>query len=185
MKLKLLVLMLVILPIAYAEEVTLLVSDEVKYKEIPIRLVSIGTLGSAFLEVDGDPIKLSRNEKRAINNLDLTILESSEDAIVILVEKNVECIINEDCQSKDSCNQGICSQVNECTYKAVSGCPIDNECKPAGSLAEISGNLKYCSQDFEWVNRRDKNEACAYNYECLSSVCEDGQCTKPSKRSSG
>jgi len=178
--------LLFLISIVSAEQFTIEESKSIDYKGINIELVNVGSSGStAVLQVDNIKKPLSKNRAEAIGDITIELLEISEISIKIEITQNVECLINDDCNDQKPCTDNICSDLGECTYIKTQGCELNNECKAQGSLTAISNKLVYCSANFEWTERKDKDVQCENNHECLSNLCENNKCTKPKQSEGG
>ncbi|MEK6934634.1 MAG: DUF2065 family protein [Nanoarchaeota archaeon] len=164
---------------ALAEEFSITVGQEIEYKHIPIKLVSIGTLNSAVIKVDNEIQKISLNKEIMINNLNIKFLESKYDFIKINVEAAFDCIVDEDCDDKNPCTENICTAYGECSFPKSQGCILEDICVPTGSFSISEDDLLYCSNLFEWEKRKPYNEQCINDYECMSNLCKENTCTKP------
>lgn len=161
-----------------AEEFILLTSEKVEYKGITIELISIGSEGSASLKINDFSTSISHLKGKTIFDINITLIETTEDTAKISIIPNVECIIDEDCNDNLSCTQDTCTIYKDCIFKNVNGCQKQDECVPPSTLSEIEGELYYCSEDFEWEKRKSFNTFCTNNYECLSNICKEKLCTK-------
>lgn len=168
----------------FAEEFTISVSETIIFKQIPVKLINVGSLGSALLNVDETEVRLSKN-KPIESDITIELLESDPEFIKIDIQQNVACLIDEDCDDNSPCSQGTCNVFRECVFNKVNGCELGNDCKPAGTFGLVENKLSYCSQDFNWENRKDYNEHCLVGYECISTLCESNKCTQPVKKING
>ena len=181
MKKTLLLILLMILTssLALAEEFTLMKNEEIDYKGLSVKLLNIGTRGSALIKVNDLSRSIEKNKQEIINDLKITLIESSEETVKIDIEPAVECLINNDCDDNKACTEDICTSIRKCTHRNTQGCPKDGACLPEGTYEYLDGKLSYCSSGFEWKARKDEGISCINNYECLSALCEQDKCTKP------
>jgi len=49
-------------------------------------------------------------------------------------------------------------------------------CVNQGTVAEVTGEVMYCSLDSIWQTTGGENAACLNNYECKSNFCSNGKC---------
>ena len=163
--------------IVSAEKVTVHIAQSIDYKGINITLVTISERGAVAIEVNNDKIKLSKNKPQVIRDITLELIETTTDTATINISKSVQCLIKEDCGDKNPCTEDFCTVLGECTYLKTQGCKFDNECKPSGSIA-ITDKESYCSETLEWVERKQRNAPCNYDYECQSDICLKNACAK-------
>lgn len=176
-KIFLLIILLILLPSVLSTEISLFNGQSHNYKERIIKLVTVGSSGSAFLNVNNIDKVISKNNPLEIMNIKISLLESDyvSQAVRLGIEDNAECLVDEDCDDDKPCTKDTCDIYNSCHHKRTTGCPLENECKLPSSLGEINGVLSYC-EETEWLSRKQHRESCKNNYECLSNVCAKGKC---------
>ncbi len=175
-KLFLIILLMFIVPLVAAEEFTLQKDKTLFYKIYPIRLISIGTGGSVYLKVNEVDQLISYGSSTEIYGVKITLLDSDigTGTAKIDIEQTAECLIDADCNDNVACTKDYC-ELRYCKHKKQQGCPINNQCKPKGSLEVYNGKLSYCD-GLSWVARKQYKEKCKENYECLTNYCYNGYC---------
>ncbi len=161
-----------------SEEYSLALSERIEFKKIPIELVSIGSAGSVSMKVGNVNVPLQVGKEKSISDINITVVEITEELVKISVTQNVVCLLNEDCKDNIPCTEGICTDHKDCIFKKSEGCIKEGGCLPTGSISDIESESYYCSLSSEWQKRKAFNNACIDNYECLSGVCNQGLCTK-------
>lgn len=178
---KILVLAFILLNITLvsAEQYELSIDQTANYKGIPITLNRIGSFGSAELTIDGEEKVLPRASILEFKGIKIRHNYTISEILYIEVETIVECLQDSDCNDNKKATQDSC--VNDvCEYKSINCCLIGNECKEPGAVEVIDEKSKYCSSNFDWIERKPYKTPCSYNYECLTNNC-DGYCKAASK----
>lgn len=176
MKKLILILILLSVPLALAEEIHLEKDKPYLYKIYPIQLVSVGTAGSIYIKVNQVDQIVSFNTPIEIYGLNMSLLNSDIDTQTakINIEQSAECLIDNDCNDNISCTKDYCEMRN-CKHEKQSGCEYNNECRPKGSLALSNKVLSYCDGS-KWYARKKYKEFCTENYECLTNYCDNKYC---------
>lgn len=169
-------LMILLLYSISAEELVLQKDKTELYKIYPIRLVSIGSSGSVYIKINEAGQVISYGSPIEIYGIKISLLESNIDTETakLKIVQLAECLIDKDCDDNIPCTKDYC-ELRSCKHKKQQGCPINNECKPKGSLAVINEKLSYCDGSL-WVERKQYKEPCIENYECLTNYCHKGYC---------
>lgn len=171
-KLFLVLLMILILPLALAEEIHLEKDKPYLYKIYPIQLISVGTSSSIYIKVNQVDQVISYNEPIEIFGLNISLMESNIDppTAKIKIEQSAECLIDNDCNDNTPCTKDYC-ELRNCKHEKKSGCEYNNDCKPKGDLALSNNVLSYCDGSL-WHPRKQYKEYCNENYECLTNYCD-------------
>ncbi len=174
-KLYLILFLIIILPLALAEEITLEKGKSHLYKIYPIELISVGTSGSIHIKINQVDKLISYGSSEEIYGLKITLLDSNFDIITakVDIEQTAECLIDADCEDNIACTRDYC-ELRKCKFEEKLGCAINNDCKPKGSLAVVKEVLSYCDGS-SWHERKQYKEPCENNYECLTNYC-NGYC---------
>lgn len=172
-KLYLILLLILILPIATADEIVLEKGKSKLYKIYPLELVSIGTSGSVHIKINQVDKVIQYGSSEEIYGLKVTLLESHIDTQTakIDIEQTAECLIDADCNDDTACTKDIC-ELRECKHEEQIGCPFNNQCRPEGSLSVVDSALSYCDGT-SWHPRKQYKESCTENYECLTNYCDN------------
>ena len=169
---------ILLVPLVFArQEFTFKLGQEVEYKTATIKLENIGTQGSAQIWVNDKLILLTINTPVEVENFKITLRESSYNEpepidryAKILFDFLGECTEDSDCQSYD-CFQSFCEN-NQCRKILLSGFPLENECKPQGTVIKTTQLNNFCSTTNKWLKRKEIGEYCLYDYECRSDACD-------------
>ena len=138
-----------------AVDFSLNLGEKTEYGGRDIKFVSIGTKGSAVIEVDDMGFVLKKNSFMDTYGLRVTLIGSTY--LPTIDGSNI--IINVEPLST------MCLESNRCE--------LNGDCYDKGSVIDIDGVLSYC--DISWVNQKVLGEECIEDYECLDSIC-DGVC---------
>jgi len=160
-----------------AEEFNLLTTESITYRGITIKLTSIGNQGSAAIQVGAFKTIISKDQPERVGDLTITLLEILPEVARVKIETNVACLQSEDCNDGNPCTENICTNLKECAFKTIiAGCASNNECKPVGSVTKNAEQEVFCSADYRWLERKQKNSQCKNSYECLSNLCKNNLC---------
>lgn len=179
--LKILILAFILLNIVLvsAEEFTINKEQTINYKGIPIKLLKTGSYGSANLEIGKIEKILPRAGILEFQGLRLRHILSEGEFVKLDIEMIAECLQDSDCNDYKKSTKDTCV-LRACKYEIAECCIIGDECKEIGSVETIEGETKYCSDDFEWTERKAYKFACSNNYECLTNYCN--QYCRPSSK---
>ena len=175
-KLYLILLVLLVIPLISADEIMLEKGKSTLYKVYSIELVSIGTSGSAHIKINQVDRLIAYGSIEEIYGLNIALLESNIDigTVKVDIEQTAECLIDADCKDDEPCVRNYC-ELRKCKSEEQLGCPINNECKPKGSLTVVNDVLSYCDGS-NWYARKQYKESCENNYECLTNYCYNTYC---------
>lgn len=168
----------ILLSLTSAEEVTLLSSQEIEFKTIPIELISVGSYGSISLKVNGLNVMVSKGEQITFQGINITLIETTSNTAKIDLTQAVECLSDLDCNDNFKCTEDTCTVYNDCISTPINGCIKGDSCMQEGTIETINNTPSYCDSNLEWKKRKVFNEACTNNHECLSGICKDSLCTK-------
>lgn len=170
-----LILILLILPLIYAEQFQIIPGQTIDYKGFKIKLSSIGTSGSLNMKINGLSRVLEKDSSLEIYSLNIKFVNSSLLAATIDITYTGSCLINQDCEDNKDCTRDICRN-NLCLHIPESGCLLNDECRSQLSLGEVNNVLSYCGMDNEWHSRKELGTECFNNAECLSNLCKENLC---------
>lgn len=177
----LILILILILPIASAEEFVLQKNKPVTYKEVVLKLISVGNSDSIYLQINDLAKVIEHNKELILYDLKIKNIEADKvsQTSVIFIESTAECLIDEDCKKikPKPCVQSVCKFKN-CEFTDIQGCVLKDECSSISSFENINNVLSYCSEDGSWQPRKSYKSECKYNYECLSNKC-NGVCSTP------
>lgn len=177
----LILLLILILPFALAEDFNLKYNQPITYKGLQIKLLSVGSSGTIRLWINGQEKYIEKNKEIIFYDVKFKNLEQSlqYQSAKVSMELQAECLIDEDCKESNPCSISVCNY-RTCEFsKTLPGCSFNSECKSIGSFEEVNNKLSYCSEDNTWRPRKSYKESCQYNYECLSNLCDNNKCDKP------
>ena len=83
-----------------------------------------------------------------------------------------ECSDNSDCIDGNACTEEQCVD-SKCVYNRILGCELNNTCFSIGYSTIDS----YCSNE-GWQNKKQKEESCSNNNECITGLCKKNICKK-------
>ena len=138
-----------------AVDFSLNLGEKANYEGRDIKFVSIGTKGSAVIEVDDRGFVLEKNSFMDVYGLRVKLVDSTYLSTI----EGSNIVINIEPLSTS------CLESNRCES--------NNDCYDKGSVIDIDGVLSYC--DVIWKSQNDLGEKCSEDYECLSNIC-DGVC---------
>lgn len=143
-------------------------------------LVDLGrkTNGSETLTIKYPEDQISADVFINYNETNTIILETCFDKIKNQNEEGVDCgglcaacaVANKTIVANVTKNQTVNVPVNSCN-----GCQKEEACYKLGDIIGV----QYCSADNDFKFRKNPGEVCAFNYQCSSSICENGKCVKP------
>lgn len=180
-KLNLLLIILILLNItlASAEEMNLWKDETKEFKGLNITLQKVGNTGSVRLKVGSLERTITKGTKKEIQGVEIKLLESSGDLIKINISMTAECLQDKDCNdslanTKDTCH------LRECKHTSIDCCLYGDKCVQVGSVATIDRVSSYCSPELQWLERKAYKTSCINNYECLTDNC-NSYCRAPPK----
>jgi len=88
--------------------------------------------------------------------------------------KKEGCISDQECDDEKACTGDSCVG-NKCSYQTLDGCEFENRCLEYGTIKEVDGTQSYCL-DNKWNPKKEKDESCINDYECLSGKCKNNKC---------
>lgn len=160
----------------FSENKTIKVNEIINFKGIGIKLIDVGSKGSAMLNVGGfsTRIALHGKENFEVFGIELIVLDSfyltgqkEERYIKLSITQTAECLVNEDCKTDNPCGHDLCS-VKKCYHGRKKGCILGDECVEYGTVHENS----YC-YDNAWIAQKDTDEPCEEDYECKGGYCNE------------
>lgn len=132
--------------------------------------------GSETLTIKYPISQVSANLYLIYNETNTIILETCFDKIKNQNEEGIDCggfcaacVIENKTSEINTTNQTVQIAASTCD-----GCEKSGICYKIGDVIGV----QYCSPDNEFKFKKNPGEICAFNYQCLSSICEGGKCTK-------
>jgi len=171
------VMFLLCLQLVCAEQFTLKQGQELIYKGINLKLMSIGSSESLNLKINDLSRIVTKTTSADAFGIKVKLVYSdiySKEA-VIDISQSALCLIGQDCDDSVPCTRDVC-QHGFCTHIQDTGCILDDECKDHLTMGKVDNVLSYCGRDNEWHSRKTVEEACFNNVECLSNLCEENLC---------
>lgn len=173
-KLIYLIIILLTLQLAYAEQFELKQGQIIDYKGIKIKLNSVGSSESLNLKINDLSRLITPTTSTDVYGIKIKLIESDFgfQTAIIDITQSALCLVDIDCNDDKSCTKDIC-QHGFCTHMQETGCILNKECRAHFTLGEVNNILSYCGRDNDWHPRKEPGELCYNNAECLSNLCVD------------
>ena len=173
-KLIYLIIILLTLQLAYAEQFELKQGQVIDYKGIKIELNSVGSSESLSLKVNDLSKLVTPTASAEVYGIKIRLIDSDfgYQTATIDITQSALCLVDTDCNDDKSCTRDVC-QNGFCTHMQETGCILDKECRAHFTLGEVNNLLSYCGRDNNWHPRKEPGEICYNNAECLSNLCVD------------
>ncbi len=170
----LILIILLILPLTFAEEINLQKNKPIIFKEVQISLLTVGNSGTLRLKIQEQERLLEKYEELILYDIKFKNLESNyvSQSAKLSLDLHAECLVDEDCKESDPCRKSVCNHKNCEFSEIIPGCVFESECRSIGSFEDVNNKLSYCSGE-GWKTRKSYKEECRHNYECLSNLCNN------------